>query len=294
MTSQALLAHLQTGTTHLCTCWSVTRRDGVVMGFTDHDRALAFDGTTFGPQSGLSARALASSTGLSLDNTEAIGVLSDDAITEADIFAGHYDGAQVLTWTVCWDDVAVRQLRFRGTLGEITRSAVGFQAELLGLTEALNKPQGRAYLKTCSAVLGDGRCRFMTGQPAYQLDHVVDAQSTAQEFSLSGIEGYHAGWFEHGELEVRSGVAAGLRGLIKSDIGVGDDRRVTLWAPISAPIELGDRICLTAGCDKRAETCRVKFDNFMNFQGFPDIPGDDWLVSVPRSNQRSSGGSLSR
>lgn len=294
MTAQALLAHLQTGATHVCTCWSVTRQDGIVMGFTDHDRPLTFEGTTFAPESGLSARALASSTGLSVDNSEAVGVLSADAITEADILAGRYDGANVLTWTVCWDDVAVRQLRFRGTLGEITRSAGGFQAELLGLTEALNQPQGRAYLKSCSAVLGDGQCRFAVGQPAYQLNHVVDADSSPQSFSLAGIEGFHAGWFEHGLLEVRSGAANGLQGLIKSDVGTGTARRVTLWAPISAPIAVGDAIRLTAGCDKRAETCRQKFDNFINFQGFPDIPGDDWLVSVPRSDQPSSGGSLSR
>jgi uncharacterized phage protein (TIGR02218 family) len=253
-----------------------------------------FDGMTFAPESGLSARALASSTGLSVDNSEAIGVLSADAITEADIFAGRYDGAEVLTWTVCWDDVSVRQLRFRGKLGEITRSAGGFQAELLGLTEALNQPQGRAYLKTCSAVLGDTSCRFVTNQPAYQLDYVVVAPSTAQSFLLPDIADYHMGWFEHGQLEVRSGAATGLRALIKSDVGMGADRCVTLWAPISAPIVAGDRIRLTAGCDKRAETCRVKFDNFLNFQGFPDIPGDDWLVSVPRSDQSNSGRSRSR
>jgi hypothetical protein len=29
------------------------------------------------------------------------------------------------------------------------------------------------------------------------------------------------------------------------------------------------------------ETCRLKFDNLMNFRGFPDIPGDDWLVAHP-------------
>lgn len=294
MISPTLPAHLQTGTTHVCTCWSVIRRDGLVMGFTDHDRPLEFEGTTFAPQAGLSARALASSTGLSVDNTEAIGVLSADAITEADILAGRYDGAEVLTWTVCWDDVAARQLRFRGTLGEITRSSGGFQAELLGLTEALNQPQGRAYLKTCSAVLGDGRCQFITDQPTYRLDYVVDTSPDGQSFALTGVAGFHTGWFEHGQLEVRSGAARGLRGLIKSDVGTDTNRRVTLWAPISAPIGIGDTIRLTAGCDKRAETCRQKFDNFINFQGFPDIPGDDWMVSVPRSNQRNSGGSRSR
>ncbi|MDO7631675.1 MAG: phage BR0599 family protein, partial [Loktanella sp.] len=47
-------------------------------------------------------------------------------------------------------------------------------------------------------------------------------------------------------------------------------------------------------CDKRAENCRVKFDNLVNFQGFPDIPGEDWLMSVPRSDDDETGGSLVR
>ncbi|MGR3404417.1 baseplate hub domain-containing protein, partial [Roseovarius indicus] len=39
-----LQAHLEGGHTTLCHCWAVTRGDGVVMGFTDHDGALSFEG----------------------------------------------------------------------------------------------------------------------------------------------------------------------------------------------------------------------------------------------------------
>nr|WP_325048889.1 phage BR0599 family protein [Rhodophyticola porphyridii] len=49
-------------------------------------------------------------------------------------------------------------------------------------------------------------------------------------------------------------------------------------------------IRLEAGCDKRMETCRLKFNNLLNFRGFPDIPGDDWLMSYPaRTNARDGG-----
>ncbi len=289
-----LLDHLATGTTHVCSCWSITRRDGVILGFTDHDRELTFEGMIFSPQSGLSARALASSTGLSIDNTEAVGVLSNAAITETDVNAGRYDGAEVVTWLVRWDDVDARQVRFRGTIGEITRGAGGFQAELHGLTEVLNQPQGRSYLKTCSAILGDDGCRFDTSHASYRYDHTVDVATQGQVFRLPVLTEYNARWFEAGRLDVLTGAAAGLSAIIKSDVGGDDGRDVTLWTPLPAEIAVGDRIRLTAGCDKRAETCREKFKNFINFQGFPDIPGDDWLVSVPRSSETNSGGSLTR
>jgi uncharacterized phage protein (TIGR02218 family) len=57
---------------------------------------------------------------------------------------------------------------------------------------------------------------------------------------------------------------------------------------------VGDSVRLEAGCDKRGETCRLKFDNFLNFRGFPDIPGDEWLTSYPISSQANDGGSLVR
>jgi uncharacterized phage protein (TIGR02218 family) len=72
-----LQAHLDTGATTLCRCWKLVRRDGEVRGFTDHDRDLAFDGVTYLANTGLDAAALQQTTGLSVDNSQAVGALSD-------------------------------------------------------------------------------------------------------------------------------------------------------------------------------------------------------------------------
>ena len=40
----ALLDHLKAGVTTVCQCWAVTRSDGTVLGFTDHDLPLVFGG----------------------------------------------------------------------------------------------------------------------------------------------------------------------------------------------------------------------------------------------------------
>ena len=97
-----LFAHLSTGVTTLCRCWRLTRADGRVHGFTDHDGDLGFDGTLFHAGAGLSARTLEQTTGLAVDNSEALGVLSDVGVREADILAGRFDGAEVLCWRVNW------------------------------------------------------------------------------------------------------------------------------------------------------------------------------------------------
>ena len=44
-------------------------------------------------------------------------------------------------------------------------------------------------------------------------------------------------------------------------------------------------------CDKRRTTCTERFGNGVNFQGFPDIPGDDFLTARPVESARNDGGS---
>ena len=51
----SLQSHLDTGATTLAWCWRVTRGDGAVLGFTDHDRDLTYDGTTFEAATGFTA-----------------------------------------------------------------------------------------------------------------------------------------------------------------------------------------------------------------------------------------------
>lgn len=292
--SDAMKAHLASGATTLARCFSVVRKDGLVLGFTDHDRDLNFDGITFRADSGLTAKAIQQATGLSVDNSEAFGALRSAAITEADILAGRYDGAEVRAWRVNWADPAVRVLQFRGTLGEIVRSGGAFTAELRGLSEALNQPVGLIYHARCSAVLGDGRCGFDLSQPGYAEERPVEMVQEGRVFRFAAMPGFEDRWFEKGRLVVLDGVAKGLVGSIKNDRATGGGgRAVELWQNLGAAPAPGDMVRIEAGCDRRAETCRLKFNNFMNFRGFPHIPGEDWVLSYPISSGRNDGGSLS-
>lgn len=292
MTAAALDLHLQGGTTTVCRAWVLRRRDGMVLGFTDHDQPLTIDGIVCKADTGLNARALQQATGLSVDNSEAVGALSDDAICEADLSAGRFDGAEVRVWLVNWARPEERADLFRGTLGEVLRKGAEFRAELRGLTEPLNQVTGLAYTRTCNAVLGDGRCGFDLSQPGYFAEWEVGTLDRDQRvLEFPGAAGFDPRWFEGGRLDVLTGQAAGLWGMIRGDRQNGRARQIELWQSIRAPLAAGDRVRLTAGCDKRAATCRAKFANFLNFRGFPHIPGEDWLTAYPRSGQPADGGS---
>lgn len=289
--SQAFQDHVQGGLTSLCRAWAISRQDGVVLGFTDHDRDLSFDTYSFKAGTGLSALALQQTTGLSVDNTEAIGGLSDASVSEGDINAGRFDGAEVQCWLVNWADVSVRWLMFCGSIGQLRRAGGAFHAELRGLSEALNRPLGRVYQKPCTAVLGDGGCKFALDTPGYSEDLPVEQVERGQEFRWQDLPGFEPGWFARGQLEVLSGAAQGLSGIIKQDRSDSATRVIELWQPIRAEILPGDMLRLQAGCDKRMQSCRLKFNNLVNYQGFPDIPGEDWVMSVPKQNAVNSGGS---
>lgn len=219
--------------------------------------------------------------GLAVDNSEAQGALSDEAITERDLLAGRWDGAEVRLWEVDWTDSARRRLVFRGALGEIVRSGGAFRAELRGLSEALNRRQGRVYHPRCSAALGDARCRLDLSAPGYQAEGRVE--------SVAG-EGERL-WCGASRATSRAGSSAASWWCSTPGRGAGGGwSRMTRPCPARGArlsqgqrwalfLLVGDRVRLVAGCDKRAETCRAKFVNMANFRGFPHLPPEDWLLA---------------
>jgi uncharacterized phage protein (TIGR02218 family) len=63
-----------------------------------------------------------------------------------------------------------------------------------------------------------------------------------------------------------------------------------LWQAMPEPLALGDTFVVTAGCDKRFSTCRDRFANSVNFRGFPQIPGNDFIVSYPLAGEPGNDG----
>ena len=287
--SPDLAAHLAGGVTTLCRCWKVTRSDLSVLGFTDHDRALSFDGVDYEPESGLDASEDVSETGFAIGGLEAVGALSSERLTAADMAAGLYDNAEVALWLVNWTTPAERHLLRLGHLGEVTREDGTFRAELRGLAAELDQPNGRVFRHGCDADLGDQRCGIDLGDAAYRGDGTVVAASGRRRFTASGLDTFAAGWFTRGRLAWTSGANQGRAIEVRAHRLADGVASFELWQAMIADIAAGDTFAVSAGCDKLFTTCQAKFANAVNFRGFPHMPGNDFVLSYARAGDGNDG-----
>lgn len=287
----ALKAHLAEDATTTCQAWRVTRRDGVVMGFTDHDHDLVFDDTSFLAAGGFEASDWETSAGLAPGASEVAGALTSDAITEADVAAGKYDGARVEIFLVNWAEPS-QHLRLRlAAIGEVTRSQGFFRAELRGLSHTLDESRGRIYSRRCDARFGDARCGKNAASAAYRATGTV-VTADEDRMTVLGIDGFQTSFFRYGWLRFTSGANEGVMVDIESHRKTAGEVMLDFWLPMAVAAEVGDTFEITAGCDKTFETCKAKFDNHRNFRGFPHMPGVDFSYSYVDGDTEHDGGPL--
>jgi uncharacterized phage protein (TIGR02218 family) len=286
----ALQAKLDNGVTTLCRCWLIARNDGVTQGFTDHDEDVVVGSVSCRAGSGLTGSEATAKLGMAVDASEISGALSDDSLNEDDLAAGRYDAAGVELWLADWSAPDLRVLLAKGSLGEVKREGTAFAAEVRGLSQRLAEDSGRLYTATCSADLGDARCKVDLSNAAFHGSGTVLALTAVSAFTASGLDAFDDGWFSAGKLTFTAGANAGLAVEVKSHVNNAGTVSLMLWQAMAQPIAAGDTFTVTAGCDKRFATCINRFNNAVNFRGFPHIPGNDFVIRYPVAGEPGNDG----
>ncbi len=289
---ESLRAALASGATTLCWCWRVARADGLVLGFTDHDRDLSVDGEIYQAATAREIGALDVREGFAPGGAAVGGVLASAALRERDLASGLFDGAQVELRRVDWRDPASHALVWRGRFGEIRRGELRFEVEMRGLAAALDTTIGRVLQRRCDAEVGDARCGVALDAPAFSGAGTVAATVSSRRFTVAGLTGYADGWFANGRLAWTGGTNAGVAARIEAHSLADGVVTLALATPPATAVIVGDAFTVTAGCDKRWRTCHDKYANVVNFRGFPMIPGDDWLLAGPVEGAVHDGASL--
>ncbi|MBM3529046.1 MAG: DUF2163 domain-containing protein [Alphaproteobacteria bacterium] len=285
-----LQTKLNSGVTMLCRCWRIVRRDGEVLGFTDHDEDVSLDALVCRAGTGLTGSEATARLGLSVAGSEISGALDGEVLNEADLAAGRYDAASIEVYLVDWSEPELNVLLTRGTLGEVRREGAAFAAEVRSLADKLNEERGRRYTAACSADLGDARCAIVLSALAFTGAGAIETLRGTSSLIASGLDAYADGWFTGGRLQWTSGGNVGLAIEVKSHRVTDDGAVLDLWQAMPEPLSEGDAFAVTAGCDKRFVTCRDRFDNAANFRGFPHIPGNDFVARYAVSGEPGNTG----
>ncbi len=154
----ALADRIESGAAGLCHVWILTRTDGAVLGFTDHDRDLIVDDVTCRASSGWTAGATETAAGFSPGLAAAVGGFDDAGLTEADLAAGLYDGARVECRQVDWSAPSLFARLWTARVASVKAEGGAFALALEGPLAALDRVAGRTFGRSCDAAFGDARC----------------------------------------------------------------------------------------------------------------------------------------
>lgn len=268
----ALAGQLTGQVSTLAQLCKITRTDGTVLAFADHDRDIEYNGTTYLANPGMTSSAITATGDLSTDNLEVQGVLDSPSITEADLIAGRYDDAAVEFYLVNWADPSDGAIRLPGgKIGPVRMTERGqFVVEVRGLVQAFSQNIVEVTSPGCRARLGDARCG-------------VDVDALTVTGTITNVSGRRilgdtaraeaTNYWRGGLLTMDSGACAGLSMEVKSfavETGVGVLR---LALPFPFDVAVGDAYTLAPGCDFSIQTCVDVFDNGNNFRGESHLPG---------------------
>jgi uncharacterized phage protein (TIGR02218 family) len=270
---------------HLC---RVTLRDSRVFRWTDHDIDLTRGDETYHAAPGMRVGVIEKSLSLAPDSASVEGVLSATAITEDELGAGAWDGATLELLMTDWSEDGAPVHVFTGVLGEVSRGALHFNAEVRGLESLLERPLGRVYSRLCDASVGDGRCGVDLENAAFKGVGVIAEIVSARGVRVSGISAFADAWFTDGRLHLGARIHA-----IETHRKESVLAHLTLREPIGG-VNVGTGVTLYAGCARTSDMCRAKFANMLNFRGFPHMPGNDVAQAQAGANVRFDGGSRFR
>ena len=269
----ALATHVALGTTTLAYLLKITRKDAQVFAFTSASVDAVVAGVTYRSSPGLDISSIVLSAGLAVDNLELTTLDDGSTFSRLDVLSGVWRNAAFLISRYNFASVADgTEPLLAGTIGEVRLQQGSIVGELRGLQQFLQQPIINVTSKTCRARLGDALCSVNLATYTFTgtLTGVTSKQVITDTARVEATD-----YFADGIFTFTSGNNTGLSGKVKtSAAGV-----LTMMLPFLQTPLVGDTYSISAGCQKRlAEDCIAKFNNVLNFQGEPHLPGVDTLL----------------
>jgi len=259
-----------------------------LVSFTDNTSNLAFDGIIYEASKGFTKSAVSSENTMAVDTIDLTGIIGEIGggmeVTAGDIIAGRFDMAEIRVFQVNYEDLSMGRMWLkRGWIGQVSVQDQVYTAEVRGMAQMLQIQALELYSPGCRYDLGSARCGFnllgnmpdatpatVTGTVTAVLDNGL-FEDTGRTEILDNI-------FSYGLLTWTSGLNTGLAKEVEEYTYIPSTILLVDKMPFN--IQIGDEYRVNKGCDKSRQSCKVGFNNMINFGGFPDLPGEDRLLKV--------------
>ena len=263
--------------------FTFTLRSGLILCYTNVDVTFTYNGKTYLANSvlvdGLKYKA---SIGLEVDQQQImVSALATDTIAAGAPFLqslrdGAFDGCEIERDRVFFSDriggTAIGAVTlFKGRLGTVdqigrTSAKLTVNADLVLLD--IDMPRN-IYQPTCLHTLYDSGCTLIKN--AFGTNGIVGSGSTASLINWSSASAN----FQQGSITFTSGVNAGVTATVNTVVA---GTSLTLGYPLQSVPSAGDTFTVYYGCDHTPGTCQSKFNNLVNFRGFPYVPPPQMAV----------------
>jgi uncharacterized phage protein (TIGR02218 family) len=293
----ALQSHLDQQSTTTCRLLQIKPAREPVFGYSSTNRPITFDASdgygeiTYQVMSGFDHSAVVSTGDVAVDNTDGrVLYLSGGPITEANINAGVYDGAEFTILAVNYLDLTAGRcyVVMHGYIGRIRVVRAGlFQLELRSLIDVLRQEPWEKWqiycrVKRFQSIPGEERfpCNYTTNEWVTGVAVTSVSVESNRTFTASGLA-QSADYFAPGMVLWTSGPNAGLSFEVE-EFGTGGV--ISLLFPTPYPITAGDDFDIRRDCTRAwsgHNSCET-YDNRENFRGEPKIkPAEALVVSIP-------------
>lgn len=276
--SAGLQSALESSSTIIGTYTKVTRTDGEVTRFVDLDEDSYFDGELYFAAGGSERTAVEISVGLGADNVDLRGLFDEDLWDEDELLSGAFNYARIEIFLGVHGDASLEKIPMMlGHFGEIEYDAGVYRIKVNCYNYGFSRNIGASTSPVCRDRLGGPRCKkdLAALQTSCTILEVISG--TTFRLSVSAAQSH-----VQGLLGLTSGAAIGAEMEIKHVSG----DTVTTYLPFAVLPAAGDSALLTPGCPGTREACKNTFNNLLNFDGEPDLPGQDEIFSptIRRAN----------
>jgi uncharacterized phage protein (TIGR02218 family) len=276
----------------------VTRTDGGVLRFTTLDESVVFTESdseeyTYTHAEGFFASNMDNSSNFEMESVDIGGAFIASGFIRSDLLAGKYYGASIEIVVFDYTDISLGACElFYGHLGHTEFGDNRFNITVRSLLHLFDQSIGDIYKDSCRAHFADSptalihsHCNLTASEftEAAQVEGVTSRKKfIASIADVNGNDIEVNDWFGRGLITWTSGENIGFKFEVAEHVWNGTYHEITFFLPTPYTIQSGDEFSIIAGCRKRwQEDCIDKFDNQIDFRGYPHMPTTGEIHKTP-------------